>query len=273
MELVAGLHVQLSELVLCSSDTIRVVIYCFQMVEHVLRIGIWVHCIIPHAWDDVLSGFTLTTAHHICLSQLRCVKMICIGCKLLTYQEQPVFKSGFFAVSEHWGIRNLCRLAGDGSGGALLCTGSSVHHHSSYLGSEGVSFLISFCFLMLQGDQFTVLLLVLEFQFHYLHILLCGDSIELLVDSEQLVIEILRVSLIFSNKIIIGQVMGSIVRFIMDPQGLSASIIIQNLAQFGHGGRLGFFVDLSFSSFSFVRRGHATMAPRSLDRANEVGVC
>src|SRR5699024_3110703 len=53
MELITIPHVQLAELMLCSSNAVWIVIDGLQMVKHILRISIRVHGIISHTRGDV----------------------------------------------------------------------------------------------------------------------------------------------------------------------------------------------------------------------------
>ena len=87
---------------------------------------------------DVLAGFSITMTSHIGTTKLGGVIVIMISLKFLGHQKQPIFKSGFFSISEQQRVRNLSWFAG------RSCTCSSMVH-----GMQGViGDLVGVCILV-----------------------------------------------------------------------------------------------------------------------------
>ena len=107
MESVSCLHVQLSELVLCSGHSVWIIIDSLQVLEHISRVFIQVHRFASESGCDVLASFSNTVTGHIGTTKLGRVIVIMISLKFLGHQKQPIFKSGFFSVSEQWRVRDL----------------------------------------------------------------------------------------------------------------------------------------------------------------------
>ena len=107
MESVSILHVELSELILYSGHLVWVIIDGFQMLNHVQRIVVWVWGFASELGSDVLVSFSITMTSHVGMTKLRGVVVIMISLELLSHQEKPVFKSGFFSISEQWRIGDL----------------------------------------------------------------------------------------------------------------------------------------------------------------------
>ena len=107
MELVSCLHVELSKLVLCSGHSVRVIIDSLQVFKHVNRVFIQVHRFTSESRCDVLASFSITTTSHVGTMKLGGVIVIMISLKFLGHQKQPIFKLGFFSISEQWRVRNL----------------------------------------------------------------------------------------------------------------------------------------------------------------------
>ena len=107
MESVSCLHVELSELVLRSSHLVQVIIDSLQVFKHVNRVFIQVHRFTSESRHDVLVSFSITTTSHIGMMKLGGVIVIMISLKFLGHQKQPIFKSGFFSISEQQRVRNL----------------------------------------------------------------------------------------------------------------------------------------------------------------------
>lgn len=111
MESVIQFHIQLLKLVLRSSHLVQVLIGCFEVLNHVIRILVCVHGFALKLGSDVLAGFSITSASHIGTTKLGRVIVIMISLRFLGHQEKPIFKSRFFYISKQWGIRNLRQLA------------------------------------------------------------------------------------------------------------------------------------------------------------------
>ena len=107
MELVSRLHVELSELVLHSGHSVRVIIDSLQVLEHVSGVFIRVHGFASETGRDVLASFSITTTSHIGTTQLGRVIVIMISLKFLGHQKEPIFKLGFFSISEQWRVGDL----------------------------------------------------------------------------------------------------------------------------------------------------------------------
>ena len=107
MELVSRLHVELSELVLHSGHSVRVIIDSLQVLEHVSGVFIRVHGFASETGRDVLASFSITTTSHIGTTQLGRVIVIMISLKFLGHQKEPIFKSGFFSISEQRRVGDL----------------------------------------------------------------------------------------------------------------------------------------------------------------------
>ena len=107
MESVSCPHVELSELVLHSSHSVQVIIDSLQVFKHVNRVFIQVHRFTSESRHDVLVSFSITTTSHIGMMKLGGVIVIMISLKFLGHQKQPIFKSGFFSISEQQRVRNL----------------------------------------------------------------------------------------------------------------------------------------------------------------------
>ena len=107
MELVGCLHVELLELVLCSSHLVWVIIDSLQVFKHVNRVFIQVHRFTSESRYDVLASFSITMTSHIGTTKLGGVIVIMISLKFLGHQKQPIFKLGFFSISEQQRVGNL----------------------------------------------------------------------------------------------------------------------------------------------------------------------
>ena len=107
MELVSCLHVELSKLVLCSGHSVRVIIDSLQVFKHVNRVFIWVHRFTLESRRDVLVSFSITMTSHVGAMKLGRIIVIMVSLKFLGHQEQPIFKLGFFSISEQWRVGNL----------------------------------------------------------------------------------------------------------------------------------------------------------------------
>ena len=107
MESVSCLHVQLSELVLCSGHSVQIIIDGLQVFNHVRGIFIQVHRFTSESRHDVLVSFSITTTSHVGTTKLGGVIVIMISLKFLGHQKQPIFKSGFFSISEQQRVRDL----------------------------------------------------------------------------------------------------------------------------------------------------------------------
>ena len=107
MESVSRLHVELSELILRSGHSVRVIIDSLQVFKHVNRVFVQVHRFTLELRCDVLASFSITTTSHIGTTKLGGVIVIMISLKFLGHQKQPIFKSGFFSISEQQRVGNL----------------------------------------------------------------------------------------------------------------------------------------------------------------------
>lgn len=107
MELVSRLHVELSELVLCSGHLVRVIIDSLQVLDHISRIFIWVHGFALESRSDMLAGFSITSTGHIGTMKLGRIIVIMISLKFLGHQKEPIFKLRFFSISKQRRIRDL----------------------------------------------------------------------------------------------------------------------------------------------------------------------
>ena len=111
MESVSRLHVELSKLVLRSGHSVRVIIDSLQVFEHISRVFIRVDGFASKSGRDVLASFSITATGHIGTTKLGRVIVIMISLKFLGHQKQPVFKSGFFSISEQRRVRDLSQFA------------------------------------------------------------------------------------------------------------------------------------------------------------------
>ena len=107
MKSVSILYVELLELVLCSSHLVWVIIDSLQVFEHVNRVFIQVHRFTSESRCDVLASFSITTTSDIGTTKLGGVIVIMISLKFLGHQKQPIFKSGFFSISEQRRVGDL----------------------------------------------------------------------------------------------------------------------------------------------------------------------
>ena len=83
MESVSRLHIELSELVLRSGHSVRVIIDSLQVFEHISGVFIWVHGFTSELGCDVLASFAITATGHVGTAKLRRVIVIMVSLKLL----------------------------------------------------------------------------------------------------------------------------------------------------------------------------------------------
>ena len=80
---VSRLHIELSELVLRSGHSVRVIIDSLQVFEHISGVFIWVHGFTSELGCDVLASFAITATGHVGTAKLRRVIVIMVSLKLL----------------------------------------------------------------------------------------------------------------------------------------------------------------------------------------------
>ena len=100
MELVSHLYIELSELVLHSGHLVQVIIDSFQVFEHISGVFVWIYRFTLELGCDVLASFSIIVTGYIDIIKLGRVIVIMISLKFLDHQKQPIFKSGFFFISE-----------------------------------------------------------------------------------------------------------------------------------------------------------------------------
>ena len=107
MESVSHLHVELSELILCSGHLVQVIVDSLQVFEHISGVFIQVHRFTSESGCDVLASFSITSTGHVGMMKLGRVIVVMISLKFLGHQKQLIFKSGFFSISEQQRVRDL----------------------------------------------------------------------------------------------------------------------------------------------------------------------
>lgn len=121
VEMVSILHIELLELILRSSDSVWVFVDGLQVFNYVVGVMVQVDGFVPEPRSDMLPGLAITPASHIGAMQLGGVVMVMVGIQLLSHQEKPVLKSGFFTISKQRRIRDLSRFARGRSLSPLSC--------------------------------------------------------------------------------------------------------------------------------------------------------
>ena len=79
MKLVSTLYIELLELVLCSSDPVWVFIDSLQMLNHIIRVIVWINGFALEAGSDMLPGLAITLTSHIGMTQLGRVIIVVVG--------------------------------------------------------------------------------------------------------------------------------------------------------------------------------------------------
>ena len=130
MESVSRLHVELSELILRSGHSVRVIVDSLQVFEHISGVFIRVHGFASESGCDVLASFSITSTGHVGTTKLGRVIVVMISLKFLGHQKQPIFKSGFLSISEQQRVRDLSQFVG----GSCTCS-SVVHRMQSVIGN------------------------------------------------------------------------------------------------------------------------------------------
>ena len=213
MESVSRLHVELSELILRSGHSVRVIVDSLQVFEHISGVFIRVHGFASESGCDVLASFSITSTGHVGTMKLGRVIVVMISLKFLGHQKQPIFKSGFFSISEQWRVRDLSQFARG------LSTCSSVIHRVQGVIGNLVGICISVeshlvqvfsCFfqLFLYQDNLTIFGLSIQFRFNQSGFVVIHNIFKSFMYQLELSIKPFRFLVDVSQEVFIGHFMS-----------------------------------------------------------------